>query len=108
MVSPAVPQPDLVGISLPYSRCGAASLSAVDSGMSESATKQITELVRWTNSSRLHEIEQIKWRREQICKREVGKIRVLLNAEQPQSYLYCTISTVHLMIINKAFRLLNT
>ena len=117
MVSPVVPQPDPInyavclGVFLLYSRLqGNLSLPRfpnADSGMSENANKRIIELARWKSSSRLQEMQQIKWRREQICKRKVGKIGLLLSAKQPQSYLYCTISTAHLMIMNKAFRLLS-
>jgi len=52
-------------------------------------------------------MQQIKWRREQIGKSEAGKMRLLLSVKQSQRYLYCTISTAHLMIMNKALRLLN-
>lgn len=85
MVSPVIPQPDLIdhavclGIFLLFSRLQGnltlPSFPNVDSGMSERANKQILELERWKSSSRLQEM-QIKWRREQICKRKVGKIRL--------------------------------
>lgn len=38
---------------------------------------------------------------------EVSKVRPLLGAQQPQNYLFCTISASQLMIMSKAFRLLN-
>lgn len=85
MVNPVIPQPDLIdyavclGIFLLFSRLQGnltlPSFPNVDSGMSERANKQILELERWKSSSRLQEM-QIKWRREQICKRKVGKIRL--------------------------------
>lgn len=44
---------------------------------------------------------------ENKSKRKVGKISLLLSAKQPLNYLYCIISTAHLIILNKAFRLLS-
>lgn len=38
---------------------------------------------------------------------EVSKVRPLLGAQQPRNYLFCIISAAQLMIMSKAFRLLN-